>query len=808
MTLALVSLSGRRLWGWLALLPLSVSAMTMTLPLQLAGNGLGDVPVVFEGAAVSAVELPALQSLLGRRVSDEVWTRLQNEMGPRREIRFEQLGAAGITLTLDPATLSLQASIAPQAQGDISVNFGEETTSFSPSPSAGFSWLNSFNLAHNESWQDSDSSRFSSLEWLAQMNLGGADGVNLQLANYLEVEDSSTSVLRGEWRAYYDNPYQPYRLSVGDIEGGVAGHLPGGSFGGIAIESDYASLQPERTIGPTNNQLLVLQESADVEISVNGQVIFSGRQEAGRFNLTNLPMANGANDIVVRITYLSGRTETRVFSQFYNSTLLQQGMVNYAFSAGVPSLFGDDGVEYQDGWAANGFVEYGVSENLTLGLNGVIGQYGYLLGTTATMGTRWGNLSARLSGSQSDEFDFGHIASLSFESRIIGSAEGSAPNLRMTLERASDFSARMWEESQLPLNYDRVLANYVWTINEQWDATLSGAYFNDEVDGESMSASSQVNWRYGDFILGGGVSYNSDPRIEGDEVNYYVTFDWYWAHPQHGYTVGANYNTQNNRARLNASRSNTDRVGSVGFRAQAEYDDFQDRETAMVNYTANRARLEGEVERSNSRGGEPSYTASIRANTAIGFADGMWGWGRAQPGPFLVTQLHPTLEAPVLMGVSPQGGYLAEATPVIGGLMELDLAYASNLVDIDVPNAPLGYDWGQSRYTLSPGAATGHFIEVGSDSAYTVHGILLDETGVPIGYRQGELQQGDLKLSFFTNKTGRFYIQGASPGRYTLVVLGPRFRPLSLEIESSDSSLINLGTYHVECVKEECRDNP
>ncbi len=141
----------------------------------------------------------------------------------------------------------------------------------------------------------------------------------------------------------------------------TSGHMSTGSLGGISLGSAYKTLQPQREIGPENQQELILQEAADLQIVVNDQVIFSGWQEAGRFNLMNLPMANGANDIVVHISYLSGKKETRVFSQFYNSNLLKEGLINYAFSAGVPSTFNTDGVEYQNGWVAGGFVEYALA---------------------------------------------------------------------------------------------------------------------------------------------------------------------------------------------------------------------------------------------------------------------------------------------------------------------------------------------------------------------------------------------------------------------------------------------------------------
>lgn len=771
-----------------------LNAASISLPLSVSGDELGAIPVVLKGMDVSGVALEELYRVLGSRVSHAVWEQLKSQ-STADTVSLAALKEAGLDITFDTSTLSLSLQIAPSALGDIGMDFGGDYQPFVPTPSSGFSWLNSFNLSHTQNWQADDSSQTSSLEWLAQMNLGGADGINLLMANYLDIDDEETNVQRGEWQLFYDNPYAPYRLAVGDVEALGAGHLSGASLGGFAFSSDYAALQPTRVIGPNSNQELVLKESADIEVWVNGQMIFSGRQDAGRLNLANLPMANGANDIEVRVRYLSGQTETFIFTQFYNTNLLNEGMVNYGVFFGQPSTFGDDGVEYTNSWLASSFIEYGLNSWLTLGGNGAVAKYGQVLGVTATVGSPWGNISTRLSFSNHDAIETGNSVSVSFESAVPGSSDGAAPNLRLSAEFSDDFNSTPWDFDATSISFSRYLASYTWTINSNWYLSLSGSHYSDNLDEKKTSATSLVNWRNGNMTIGAGVNYISEMENIENDTQFFITFDYRWNHAPSGINLGGNYNSNNNVSRLDLSRTASDYVGSLGGNIQLESDDQRQQQSAELIYVANRVRFEADVIRSDFSGSEESYSASVRMNTAVGLVDGQLGWGRGQTGPFVVANMHPTLsKQEALLGVNSLNGYKASADGVFGGLLPLDLAYSNNDVDINVPDAPVGYDWGASRYSYSPGAATGHLLTLGSDSAYTVKGILLDAAGQPVSYLQGEFVGEDTKLSFFTNRTGRFYVQGVAPGTYKLIAGGASDKAKVVTIIAEEASLIDIGT--------------
>ncbi|MEF1308310.1 pilus assembly protein PapC, partial [Vibrio owensii] len=98
---------------------------------------------------------------------------------------------------------------------------------------------------------------------------------------------------------------------------------------------------------------------------------------------------------------------------------------------------------------------------------------------------------------------------------------------------------------------------------------------------------------------------------------------------------------------------------------------------------------------------------------------------------------------------------------------------------------------------VSPGSATGHILNIGSDAFYTATGFIEDGDGEPLAYVQGRMILEELDIAFFTNKQGRFYIQGVRPGTYRMEISQSGIPAISVTIPASKESLINLGKLSV-----------
>ncbi|EIT7145971.1 pilus assembly protein PapC [Vibrio vulnificus] len=768
----------------------------LSLPVWYSETQLGELPIEIEGMTLKSVSAEALNVLLADRISDTWWReRFAHQSGDF--IHVEKWRELGVNFHLNLESLTVDLTLPQEALSERTLNASQQYPPFQASASGSVSWLNSFNFAYNRYWQNESESWYSSIDWLSQMNLGGVSGINLQLVNHLQMDEESHDYVRGEWLAFYDDPDLPLRASVGDVFSGESGHLYGLALGGFTVESRYADLQPERSISPQSSQQLLLQESAEVEVYVNGERVSSGRLEAGRYNLQNLILDNGANEITVVVNYLSGRQEVLSFTQFYNARLLQQDLLDYAFSVGRPIVYQEQGIEYEDAWLATGYLEYGVTDGFTLGGNGLWAKEGGVIGMLATVSSGMGNLTSRFSWSHNE--DQGWVASLDYENSVIGNGESQSPNLRLAYEYSDQFQSKPWRKGEEGNQYSQILGSYFWQISDAVDLTLSGRYtLFDEKDDE-VQTSVLLNWRHKGLTVGLGTEYEESARyVEGDN-RLLLTFEYNWYSEQESHRIGASYNSLTERSRLYFNNEGLNYVDDIGVRIEAEQDQSIKSQKAMLSYTANRFRVESELVRKQNRLDDQAlYQGSVRLATSLGMVDGEWGWGRALSGPFMVASMHPTLtEATAYLDVDSEGRATALATPSINGLIPISQPYGINIIEYNVHNAPLGYDWGAGKIDVSPGAATGHRLIMGSDASYTVTGFLTTTEGEAIAYRQASLIVDDKRMAFFTNQQGRFYIQGIAPGEYRLELSGLSSEARWIVIPESDNSLINLGQINV-----------
>ncbi len=120
------------------------------------------------------------------------------------------------------------------AEQDINLSNGYPL--FIPTESGNFAWLNSINTRYDMNWDKNTESWSTSVDWLSQLNIGGAKGVNALLANYIYSDQEETRFQRGEWKAFYDEPNMPLRISVGDISSGESGHITNIALGGFQLK--------------------------------------------------------------------------------------------------------------------------------------------------------------------------------------------------------------------------------------------------------------------------------------------------------------------------------------------------------------------------------------------------------------------------------------------------------------------------------------------------------------------------------------------------------------------------------------------
>lgn len=770
---------------WAMMLGVAVAAV-FPVPVTYEGNELELVTVQFEGNTVVAVEGASLAESLGARINESVASTLSTG----GMYALDDLNALDIDITFLSQTMELAVELGENALGSSALSLERERmVQGQLTPVEPWAFLNNFNLAAQQEFEEDTA--VATADWLGSLNLGGVRGVNLTWsasANYdstLEAYDT----YRGDIVAFHDMPAIPLRVAVGDVSSPATGHLGGGSLGGVSLASNYFQLQPNRRISPSTRQELVVRERAEVEIYVNGRVVQRLRLPPGRYDLTDLPLSDGNNDIEAMLFYASGDYEVQRFSQFYNAQLLEPGILRQELAVGYRSSFSPQtGTEYSEDLVATGSFEYGFASWLTLGVHGQYSEFGDLYGGSSVFASPLGNFSLRYSQSEANGVT-GSASSVEWQYRIFG-ARGGTPNLRVAYDSFDSFENNPWQFRE-PLDGDRVLASYSAYMGQNFELRFSYQEDRTRFGFERKQEEVRAVYRWRGVRLSGGARRGNIYQ-DSDQYEAFFNIDINLFSPTSGMRYGVRYDSVDEQAQLRMGRIARRAVGDFSYELAHVEGPRQRITTGRAAYLANRARVStfGAYQKSDS--GETSY-AGGQINTALGWAGGRFGWGRAGTGPFTVVSSHPSLrDAPVLVN---ENRYGAEAVsrPWAGALLTARPQYRDDALRVNVPDAPVGYDWGGGQYLTGPGAITGTVIDVGSDAFYSVMGTLQDPQGEGISLKVAQLKGEGLQMNVFTNRGGRFIAEGLRPGNYRIKMLQEPGYEYELTVAAEGESFVRVG---------------
>ncbi len=776
----------------------------MDFPIKLNATEVGQVSATVDGLTLQSISAAEFKRNLESTLSKEVlaWLASKGE----QEVSVEQFQAQGISLSLQPQDLTIEMSLSEAAMATDSLSYGRKKHYELPKGEASWAILNNFNLNHERS--DNNQSHQSQFEWLINGNVGGGDGINLRSALFWENGDNlEEQFYRGDIALFYDQPDMPLRMTLGDTQTSSRGHLAGSQLAGFEIQKAYSKLQPQRKITPGNSQQFVLPRPATLEIFINDFLISRLKLRAGRYDLNDLPLTSGVNNIHIIATYANGETQQFNFTTHYNARLLAQGLSDYSLAVGYISSVENGRYHYDDDLLISGSYEYGVTDQLTLGVNGAIHPLGHVLGSVATLNSALGNISFRYSQSDIQTPSAkGYAYSIETEHSVFGHGNYGSPNLRLGYEVKTDFTNTPWLSFSTTNSNKRAYVDYSYIIDDNLDFNLNASRSTNSDALVTKNMAAELNLRYEGFRVRVGYNHSAseDPRAIS-ENQFVLNFIWNDYNRHNNIRTRAQYNNQSKVASASYGRTNNNFVNDYGYEVRAEKGSDYRQEQFKASYTG--AFFRADVGANNyTRSQRNSESgANINLSTSLGVADGHIGMGATTTTPFAVVTKHKTLkETDVLVNVDHYGRAQTTPSQKIGALIDLGSGYTSYQFNIDVPEAPLGYDWGPGMYQMTGGANTGHHIQIGSELSYTVIGTLVDDQGTPIAMQRGlaiKQQNSDaretapLSRAFFTNRVGRFVVEGISVGEYIIEINDFKGR---FQVKDTEQRFITINTITLE----------
>jgi outer membrane usher protein len=607
---------------------------------------------------------------------------------------------------------------------------------------------------------------------------------------------------REDVRLSYDDTRRLIRFEAGDLTVPTTSLQGRPRLAGASVFRNFG-IDPYKVTQPINSQFFELNRPARVQVYINGNFTREFNLQGGRYTLRDLPLVSSAsNDVELRIIYGSGETELLRFPAFFDYELLEQGLLDFGLTGGVPYRDLEGRRDYDSStYAVTGYVRYGLTQALTVGANWQGDDRVDLLGVDLTWASLIGTFRLQAASNARDPGSDSGQASLGY--RWLGTDPKAARSLDLfalytgrdfrTLNYGSQRNRSIWEWR----------ARYSQSIDERSRIQVYGNYeLNRYGERDTYSAGTSYSRQFGlgNFTL--GAEYRRTDNQSGIVARAGITI------PFGRDTVTADFSSDDNSARIQYARTPDDSVGAVGFAVGMDRSDDSSNVFGRASYDGNRFRAEVEQVVRGYLGNNEAKDVRTRMALAssLVFADGQFALSRPVYDSFAMFKLNQAAgDYPLVIDARTSFGssttrYGAQSGDLGPGVLPDLSSYYVRAVRVDAPDAPPGSTIGGLVYNLRPGFRGGYAITVGSEAIISAIGTLVDASGKAVALAVGEVRDMTEPDKYppstiFTNGAGRFFAEKLVAGQRYQVVLTVADTPMgfSFDIPSDAAGTVRMN---------------
>lgn len=767
--------------------------ITLTVPAKDGALYLGDIVLTIDAndrvSFASARALDLLSNIMAPTALETIRANLAGET----PITPQDLSRVGVLTTYNPQTLELVFEIPSQfraAQGVSIAPLDRMRLGDYSQPARFSAYLNAranLDYVHkgaNEGLGDP----IVYLDFASRLN-----GVVLETQGVWS-PGADTEFQRQGSRLVYDDLKNVVRWAAGDLLPVSRSYQAAPSMAGVSFQRSYSALQPQLISRPRGSRSFALTRPSVVEVYINGQSVRRLQLQPGNYNLSDFPFTQGANDVRLAIIDDTGRTEVLRFNIFFDQSQLAAGLSEFGFYAGVKSELQADGPDYTDDWVVSGFYRRGLDDNVTVGANFQADSISQMVGAETVLGTDIGVFGAQFAISNLDVFGAGFSGALTYQ-RVIQRPGGQADAVNLSFEyRSEDFGP---VGTLLPVNpfAFELAGGYTHAFS---DDIYAGIDFRHSIGRDLQEDVSNVRTTFG-WRLTANANLTADVIYEDGILGRNTAGLLSLTYRIGRYSSArAEYDTRDDRARVGFQTLRGQGVGSYNAAVDLERADYGSGFNANLNYIANRAEIGmshfGTFE--DMFGSALDERTSLRLGGSLAIADGAAALGRPIYDSFAMVRGHRTLDGAAVEVQPTPEGYLA-ASGVLGAGVAPNLAsYTDQTIAIDAPDAEIGADLGQGSFKLYPPYRSGYLLTVGSDYYVSALGVMLDADGAPLSMVSGTAYEvgaeGKEPVTVFTNKVGRFSLNGLRPGRWEIRMLGDEPATYVIDVPENAENVIRF----------------
>jgi outer membrane usher protein len=603
---------------------------------------------------------------------------------------------------------------------------------------------------------------------------------------------------RRSLRAIYDMPGEFRRVTAGDLQPDTVPLLPSPAIAGVSVERRRRTFQPFLPASRLGGREIYLDTDSTVDVLINGVEHETLNLDAGRYDLANLPLQFGSNNVQLRIRDAAGREQTVDYDYFFEPLDLEVGDYEYVASVGLLATSLSYQPEYSDKLAAVGYYRRAFTESLILGGGVQLSKDRQIFAAETTVVPQVFPGVFDLQGAVSTGDGTGYAVRAGYRWRDGGDNDGGR-QLNLTLDYQSSGYQTLDNSYTTPFSTLSVSASLTQAFSNDTFGTAGVSYTRQGgARSKQTLAYAEVAHRLDNrFRILAGVEYGDDPfyrRNVGVRLGISMLFGG-------GHRANADYRSRTGTFRGTVSRGAEDHVGSWGYDAGVSDARGDTSADASLDYVGNRFDARATVFTRGRGIGDVTdrQRARLQVGTALAYADGAFGIGRPVSDSFAVLEPHPAIkDRDVITGRSLRNDKYDARSGLFGAAVQGGISsYSPENLQFDLAGLGTGYDIGDGLARVDPPLHSGYKIVVGSNRYVSAVGNLVID-GQPLALASGTLSsvddEGFETQPFFTNSAGRFGVFGLAPGKTYLVTLTGSARTLRIEVPESNDGLYRIGT--------------
>ena len=601
---------------------------------------------------------------------------------------------------------------------------------------------------------------------------------------------------RQESRAIFDRPNRMQRFEVGDVNYPIVGYQQAYTLGGVSFHRDF-SLNPYRTVTPTSSLEYLVEGRSLVKTFVNNILLKTEYMNAGRYSISDIPLNNGLNKILIEITDEFGNIRTFNFNESGSLDLLSEGVSRYALASGYSSYEEEGGKKYDKdkGAFVSGFYQHGVTKKWTPSLY-LQGNKKYsLLGTNQIFATEFGNWSVDFANTKND-YHQGYVGQGTYQLNLFGAYWYDSHTLTTKVEYRSEYFNEAGENFKN--RFDSTFsASYSVPLLERFNVALGGSYQHPTTaEGPRLAYNGSLTTKI--FDASSLTVYAGRNRDEYKAWSNQVYFFFNMSFGESSTFASAFYERETNTKRVTVIKDNGVKYNDLKIAASVDDNEISKNGSLDLQYNTVLADLgvREDVTKSNSH--SEGFRTSVRLLSSFAYikdgSESAFSIGRPISNSFVIFKPNKEWKGQKF-NVQTSSGINDAGTGLFGESLVSGLTpYQYRRLQLDPSNLDPGYILGQESFVIFPRKNSGHLFVIGKSGLLVLKGRLLNQKNEPIALKVGFLTTASGKSTpFFTDREGAFFIDGVEAAAGTIQIDDDKFKPYLIDLSLNKKGLVDFG---------------